>query len=68
MDLGFEHYRERAMFMRSYKGKIIVRINDYPDIRGCFVGLHMEGLDIKFAYELGANGGLFVCVAKKCCS
>lgn len=37
------------MFMRSYKGKIIVRINDYPDIRGCFVGLHMEGLDIKYA-------------------
>lgn len=49
VDFGFEQYQELAAFMRSCKGKVMVSINDHPDIRACFDGFYMEGLDIKYA-------------------
>lgn len=49
VEFGFEQYEQLAAFMRSCKGKVMVSINDHPDIRECFDGLHMEGLDIKYA-------------------
>lgn len=49
VDFGFEQYQELAEFMRSCKGKVMVSINDHPDIRACFEGFHMESLGIKYA-------------------
>ncbi|MEO6917550.1 MAG: DNA adenine methylase [Collimonas sp.] len=46
---GFEQYEEMASFMRTCKGKVMVSINDHPDIRQVFAGFHMMGLDIKYA-------------------
>lgn len=45
---GFENYVEMAALMRSCKGKVMVSINDHPDIRQAFDGHHMMGLDIKY--------------------
>lgn len=42
--------------MRTCKGKVMVSINDHPDIRRCFDGLWMEGLDIKYSNGNNALG------------
>jgi DNA adenine methylase len=49
VDFDFEQYQELAAFMRTCKGKVMVSINDHPDIRACFDGFHMETLGIKYA-------------------
>lgn len=49
VDFGFEQYEQMAEFMRTCKGKVMVSINDHPDIRQVFNGLHMLGLDIKYS-------------------
>ena len=38
-----------AEVMRTCKGKVMVSINDHPDIRRVFNGFTMMGLDIKYA-------------------
>lgn len=50
---GFEQYVQMAETMRTCKGKMMVSINDHPDIRRAFEGHHMLGLDIK--YSVGNN-------------
>jgi DNA adenine methylase len=52
---GFEHYENMASLMRSIKGKMMVSINDHPDIRRVFDGLTMMDLEIK--YSVGNNNG-----------
>ncbi|QOK93382.1 DNA adenine methylase [Ralstonia pseudosolanacearum] len=52
---GFENYLEMAELMRTCKGKVMVSINDHPDIRAAFAGHHMTELDIK--YSLGQAHG-----------
>lgn len=49
VDFGFEQYEQLAEFMRSCKGKVMVSINDHPDIRRVFECFWMEGLDIKYS-------------------
>lgn len=45
----FAEYEEMASLMRSARGKVMVSINDHPDIRAVFDGLHMLELDIRYA-------------------
>lgn len=45
----FEQYERLAEAMRMCKGKVMVSINDHPDIRAAFAGFWMEGLDIKYS-------------------
>lgn len=49
MDFLFEEYERMADFMRRCKGKVMVSINDHPDIRRVFEGFHMERLDIRYS-------------------
>lgn len=51
----FAEYQRMAELMRSLKGKAILSINDHPDIRECFAGLHMESLDIAYTVGGGAR-------------
>lgn len=37
-----------ADFMRRCKGRVVVSINDHPDIRRAFDGFHFECLDIRY--------------------
>lgn len=46
---GFEQYEEMAETMRRVKGKVMVSINDHPDIRRAFDGLVMHDLGIKYS-------------------
>ncbi|SFN73450.1 DNA adenine methylase [Formivibrio citricus] len=63
------------MLRCASKGKVMVSINDHPDIRQCFADFWMEGLDIKYStahaapqtsrelvicnWDAGTAGGLF---------
>ncbi len=38
-----------ADFMRRCKGRVMVSINDHPDIRRVFAGFHFECLDIRYS-------------------
>ena len=49
----FCQYEQMASIMRSCNGKVMVSINDHPDIRRAFNGLHMLELGIK--YSVGNN-------------
>ena len=49
----FDQYEQMAEAMRSCKGKVMVSINDHPDIRSAFDGLYMLELGIK--YSVGNN-------------
>lgn len=48
-------YEAMAAAVRDLQGKAIVSLNDHPDIRACFAGLHMESLPIK--YTVGGGQG-----------
>ena len=64
---GFEQYEEMARRMRECAGKVMVSINDHPDIRRAFDGFWMEGLDITYTVGNGrdttrkATGELVIC-------
>jgi len=45
----FAQYEEMARFMSSCKGKVMVSINDHPDIRHAFSDFHIMELDIKYS-------------------
>jgi DNA adenine methylase len=45
----FENYERMVDFMRSCKGKVMVSINDHPDIRRVFEGFHFETVDIRYS-------------------
>lgn len=49
----FDQYEQMATIMRASKGKVMVSINDHPDIRRAFDGLPMLELGIK--YSVGNN-------------
>jgi len=36
-------------FMRRCKGRVMVSINDHPDIRRAFQGFHFERTDIRYS-------------------
>ena len=45
----FDQYLRMAELMRASQGKIMVSINDHPDIRSAFAGLPMLELDIRYS-------------------
>lgn len=52
----FEEYQAMAKLMREIKGKALLSINDHPQIRECFAGLHLEEVPIK--YTVGGGQGV----------
>lgn len=55
VDFGWEQYEELRQAMQDCKGKVILSINDHPDIRELFSGFRMETLGIR--YTVGAGEG-----------
>ena len=52
----FAEYQAMAEVLRGLKGKAILSINDHPDIRAVFAGLHTEVLDISYLIGGGTHG------------
>lgn len=54
VDFGFENYEQLARLAQSMKGKMVISVNDIPDMRKVFKGLHMQTTDIR--YTVGGSG------------
>ena len=53
-NLGGEHYRNMAELMKSCQSKIMLSINDHPDIRGLFADFNIS--TTKINYSVGQVG------------
>lgn len=53
VDFPFENYEKMAELIRTIKGKMVISINDHPDIRKLFKGLPCK--KIKYQYTVGGN-------------
>lgn len=53
VDFGFENYERLADLARSIQGKMIISINDHPDIRRVFDGLPVKVVD--HSYTVGGG-------------
>jgi DNA adenine methylase len=56
VDFGIEQYTRMAELARSIKGKMIISVNDIPEMRKAFAGLHMESLPITYTVGGGKKG------------
>lgn len=54
VDFGLEQYDLMAQLAKSIQGKMIVSVNDIPEMRAAFNGLNMDRVDIK--YSIGVVG------------
>jgi hypothetical protein len=53
---AWPEYEAMADTLKALEGKAILSINDHPDVRRCFVGFHMESLDITYEVAGGQRG------------
>uniref|UniRef100_A0A6M3KPT3 site-specific DNA-methyltransferase (adenine-specific) n=1 Tax=viral metagenome TaxID=1070528 RepID=A0A6M3KPT3_9ZZZZ len=53
VDFPFENYERMAELARTAQGKVIISINDHPDIRKAFAGFRMQELTL--AHTVGGN-------------
>lgn len=54
VDFGLEQYDQLAELAKSIKGKIIISVNDIPEMRTAFAGLIMQTVGITYTVG-GAN-------------
>lgn len=52
VDFGFENYEMIAEFMKTLKGKVVLSINDHPDIKTLFKRFRQKELSIKYSVGL----------------
>lgn len=55
MPFEFAQYERMAELAKTVKGKMMISLNDHPDIRECFKDLHIETVGIE--YSLGSRYG-----------
>ena len=55
VDFPFENYQAMAELARTVKGKMIISINDHPDIRKVFAGFRMKEINLR--HTVGGRGG-----------
>lgn len=53
VEFGLEQYDVIAHMARTIKGNMIISVNNIPEMRQTFSGLHIETVDLK--YSLGSN-------------
>jgi len=56
VDFDIEQYDRMSELARSIKGKMIISVNDIPEMRSAFAGLHMESLPITYTVGGGKKG------------
>ena len=54
VDFGIEQYERMATLARQIKGKMIVSVNDIPEMREIFAGLTMDRVEL--SYSVGGKG------------
>jgi DNA adenine methylase len=53
VEFPFVEYLAMAAFATSCRGKVMISINDHPDIRAAFAGLHLTPLSIRYTVAKG---------------
>ena len=48
VEFPFDQYEQMAEFIRRCEGRVMVSINDHPDIRRVFDCFHFETLDVRY--------------------
>jgi len=56
VDFGFDQYLVMASLAKTIQGKMIISVNDIPEMRSAFDGLVMESVGIKYTIG-GSNRG-----------
>ncbi|MEM5445719.1 DNA adenine methylase, partial [Serratia marcescens] len=51
VDFGFENYVLMAELARSIAGNMLISVNDIPEMRAAFAGLHMESVSIHYTLQ-----------------
>lgn len=54
-EFGFEQYERMAELARTVKGKMVISINDHPDIRRAFSGFRMK--EVSLRHTVGGRDG-----------
>lgn len=54
VEFGFDQYERMAELAKSIKGKMIISINDHPDIRQVFADLSWD--EVPITYTVGGSG------------
>lgn len=55
VEFGVEQYERMAEVAGTVDASVIISLNDHPEIRRIFAGLHMESIGIR--YTVGGGGG-----------
>lgn len=53
---GLDQYTRMAELARTIKGKMVISVNDIPEMRQAFAGLRMESVDITYTVGGGKKG------------
>lgn len=60
VSFGWQHYERMAELSQSIKGKMIISINDHPDIRALFA--HLPVVEVDYKYTVGGAQKASDCV------
>ena len=55
VDFALDNYTRMAELARTIAGSMLISVNDVPEMRAAFAGLHMEELTL--TYTVGGGGG-----------
>jgi len=55
VDFGFEQFEQMAELAKNIKGKLVISINDHPDIRKVFKGFRMKEVNLR--HTVGGGSG-----------
>jgi len=55
VEFGFDNYELMASLAKSIKGRMIISVNDIPEMRKVFKGLKMKSVDL--THTVGGRGG-----------
>lgn len=55
VDFPYAEYERMAQLARDVDGAMLISLNDHPDIRRVFAGLHMEAVELR--YTVGGGAG-----------
>lgn len=56
VDFGLEQYDQLAELARTIQGKMIISVNDIPEMRRAFDGLRMDRVDLNYTLSRDAKG------------
>lgn len=56
VEFGLEQYDLMADLARTIQGKMVISVNDHPEMRRAFAGLEMEDLEIKYSVRNRRSG------------